>query len=99
MNMNWLSTAIRKQKMVKESPGTTKSLSSSWRITPELDESSHDSFWDISKSHNRMIRVGKKHTKTTAQLQQHTLGCVGSNLILKVTSGTDKLDFLSQWKS
>ena len=60
MNMNWLSTAIRKQKMVKESPGTTKSLRSSWRITPELDESSHDSLWDVSKSHNRMIRVGIK---------------------------------------
>ena len=57
MKKNWLSTVIRKQKIVKEATGTTEFVGSSWRITPKLDEFSHISFWDILKSHNRMVRV------------------------------------------
>ena len=35
-------------------------MSSSWRISPEMDESSHDKWWDLTKSHIRWIRVGIK---------------------------------------
>ena len=61
--MNWLSTVIRKQKRERKSgfSGTdNKGLVSSWKKSPEADESTHDKWWDISKSHNRWVRKGIK---------------------------------------
>lgn len=61
--MNWLSTVLRKQKRERKSGfsgADNKNLTSSWKISPEADESTHDKWWDISKSHNRWVRLGIK---------------------------------------
>ena len=65
MTMSWLSNVNRKNSQQKRdnksafaSCDGNRSLTSAWRISPDADESSHDKWWDITKTHNRWVRVG-----------------------------------------
>ena len=65
--MSWLSNVIRKnsQQTRDKKSGIAgydgiRLLTSAWRISLDADESSHDKWWDITKTHNRWVRVGVK---------------------------------------
>ena len=67
MNMSWLSNVIRKNSQQKRDKKSgiagyvgNRSLTSAWRTSPDADESSHDKCWDITKTHNRWVRMGVK---------------------------------------
>ena len=64
LNMSWLTSVIRKRAKRKREerpilPGWEheRPLFSTWKTSPGTDKTSHSKWWDISKSHNRWIRV------------------------------------------
>ena len=92
--MNWLNSVVRKRSQ-KKSPGFTgtelKTVVSSWRISPEQDECSHDKWWDIAKSQNRLLRIGVKSYPNNLNSEMSTATYIGLRLF--------KPDFQSgQWQ-
>ena len=92
--MNWLNSVVRKSSKKKTLGivgNDAKSVVSSWRISPEQDESSHDKWWDIAKSHNRWVRIGVKCYPNNLSSEMSTATYIGLPLF--------KPDFQSdQWQ-
>ena len=92
--MNWLNSVVRKRSQKKTLGfvgNDVKSVVSSWRISPEQDESSHDKWWDIAKSHNRWVRIGVKCYPNNLSSEMSTATYIGLRLF--------KPDFQSgQWQ-
>ena len=92
--MNWLNSVVRKRSQKKTLGivgNDAKSVVSSWRISPEQDESSHDKWWDIAKSHNRWVRIGVKCYPNNLSSEMSTATYIGLRLF--------KPDFQSgQWQ-
>ena len=91
--MNWLNSVVRKrsQKTLGFVGNDVKSVVSSWRISPEQDESSHDKWWDIAKSHNRWVRIGVKCYPNNLSSEMSSATYIGLRLF--------KPDFQSgQWQ-
>ena len=92
--MNWLNSVVRKRSQKKTLGivgNDAKTVVSSWRISPEQDESSHDKWWDIAKSHNRWVRIGVKCYPNNLSSEMSTATYIGLRLF--------KPDFQSdQWQ-
>ena len=81
--MNWLNSVVRKRSQKKTLGfvgNDVKSVVSSWRISPEQDESSHDKWWDIAKSHSRWVRIGVKCYPNNLSSEMSTATYIGLRL-------------------
>ena len=81
--MNWLNSVVRKRSQKKTLGfvgNDVKSVVSSWRISLEQDESSHDKWWDIAKSHSRWVRIGVKCYPNNLSSEMSTATYIGLRL-------------------